>query len=575
MVRIHRFPLLLLCLLLAAGMLLWTAEARAGATPITAEVNHNPVAINQSFTLTFTAKGSVDGDPDFSPLKHDFEIISRAKSTNLELINGSFSRTTQWKLSLMARRAGKLTIPAIHFGSDSSQPISLTVSKAIQASAPNNDLFIDVQVSNKKPYVQSEVIYKMRLFRAVDLENATLSDLKVKGGNAIVEQLGEDKHYRLNRNGQRYAVIERDYAILPQQSGKLTIEPLVLTGDVYRGVNSLWDPFGQKVRTERVESDPVALQVKPVPAAFTGRLWLPAHSLQLQEAWSPQHPKFEVGEPVTRTIAIIAAGLTAGQLPDINENIPHSIKQYPNQPRQNDQKNPSGVVGVRQEKVALIPQKPGTYVLPAITVPWWNVDSDKMEVARLPARTISVSAAPGTAAKPKTPPAPAPRPQHQPSAKPPPPAPPHPAGSPVWPWLAGAFGMAWVGTLLIWWSRSRRRDAANQDSTRRAAAAPSPRTLRDNVLRACDANDASEAKKALLAWGGWRWPNVHPASLGELARLCDSPLQEAVRELNECLYGPNPAAWRGRRLKQALAAAAPPRTPGRRKTDELEPLYKT
>lgn len=573
MVRTLRI-LFMLVLLIGAAMLLWIADVNAGGAQITAGVDRDPVALNQSFILTFTAKGSVDGAPDFAPLRHDFQIISRAKSTNLEIINGAVNRSTQWKLNLMARHAGTITIPAIHFGSDSSQPIKVTVSAAAQTSSSNKDLFIDVDVSTKIPYVQAQVIYKMRLFRAVDLENATLSDLKVEGGNAIVEQLGEDKHYRTYRNGRQYSVIERDYAIFPQHSGRLTIDPLVLTGDVYRGVSSLWDPFGQSVRTERVQSKAVELQVKPIPAAFKGKLWLPAQSLQIHEAWSQQHPKFKVGDPVTRTVALIADGLTAGQLPNIHEHVPDSIKQYPDQPLQNDQKNPSGVVGVRQEKIALIPQRPGKVVLPAIAIPWWNVTTNKMEVARLPARTIDAAPAPGTAPAAAPPPAPAPAAQPKPQA-PRTPAPVKPTTAhthPWWPWLTGAFALAWLVTLLAWWQRSRH---ARRGGIRKRAAAPSARSLRNEVLSACDENGAAQAKDALLAWARRRWPQARPAGLGEVARLCGPPLGEAIRELNDALYGRSAGTWDGRHLKEALQALPESPAAARRDLDELEPLYKT
>ena len=34
----------------------------------------------------------------------------------------------------------------------------------------------------------------------------------------------------------------------------------------------------------------------------------------------------------------------------------------------------------RQEKVAIIPNRPGEYVLPEMKIPWWNTSTDKLEI---------------------------------------------------------------------------------------------------------------------------------------------------------------------------------------------------
>jgi len=45
---------------------------------------------------------------------------------------------------------------------------------------------------------------------------------------------------------------------------------------------------------------------------------------------------------------------------------------------------------VRQEKQALLPTAPGRYELPAVEVTWWNLNTDRPETTRLPARTVEV-----------------------------------------------------------------------------------------------------------------------------------------------------------------------------------------
>ena len=67
-------------------------------------------------------------------------------------------------------------------------------------------------------------------------------------------------------------------------------------------------------------SRPHTIKVKPKPVAFTGGHWLPARELLIAESWREPPPVFKVGEPVNRTVTIIADGLAAAVLPP-TENI--------------------------------------------------------------------------------------------------------------------------------------------------------------------------------------------------------------------------------------------------------------
>jgi hypothetical protein len=84
----------------------------------------------------------------------------------------------------------------------------------------------------------------------------------------------------------------------------------------------------------------VTLEVKPAPATFTGRHWLSAEQLVLKEEWSGDNQEMKVGEPLTRTLRILANGATVGQLPELNVGqTDDKLKTYPDQPVLQEQKN--------------------------------------------------------------------------------------------------------------------------------------------------------------------------------------------------------------------------------------------
>ena len=90
----------------------------------------------------------------------------------------------------------------------------------------------------------------------------------------------------------------------------------------------------------------VALQVRPIPQTFTGKYWLPLRKLDLQEQWSVDPSALPEGEPATLTLKITAHELTASQLPDVDNHLPDTLKQYPDQPVLKDTTDSHGITGI-------------------------------------------------------------------------------------------------------------------------------------------------------------------------------------------------------------------------------------
>ena len=99
----------------------------AGGAEIFARISHETVRVGQPFSLFLEARGEVESPPDLSVLREAFEILGRSQHRNVQIINGRSIHRASLTLTLSPRSAGKLTIPAISFGTDRSQPIALEV----------------------------------------------------------------------------------------------------------------------------------------------------------------------------------------------------------------------------------------------------------------------------------------------------------------------------------------------------------------------------------------------------------------------------------------------------------------
>lgn len=571
-----RFEALLRAFRLWPPILLLYAGIASAAT-IEVSADRNPVPLNESFTLLFSAEKTPDDDPDFTPLERDFNVLGQAKSSQIAIVNGHLSKRTEWQVTVMAKREGALTVPPIAFGSDRSAPLVLqAIGSAPSAPAgAGEDLVLEVEVEPKNPYVQAQAIYTVRVLSRIHFSGADLSE--PSADNVLIQDLGKNREFRTQRNGLEYRAIERKYAIFPQKSGPLRLEPLTLEARVVMGGRSIFNSFfNQSTRILRVRSDPVELNVRPIPAAFSGKHWLPAERLEIEDSWSQNVPQTGAGEPITRTLTVRADGATVGLLPELApQTSPPAgdIKRYPDQPLLNEEKLANGLASARQEKIALIPAHSGTYRLPPVEIPWWNTRTERMEVARLPERTLTVL--PGADAPETAPPAPGPEPRAA-AARPesPPPRDPQSAAG-IWFWLALLFGLGWLGTAAAWWFSRNRRQApapvprASDDSGAKRRAA-------DALKTACLKNDAVGARQALLDWAGRRWPSVCPAGLNELERRCSGELGREIERLNRSLYRSPEADWQGQALWTAFRSYAA--------TDDeagepavavgLEPLYK-
>ena len=548
------------------------------AAELTARLERDRIRDGETAVLELTVEGSLSSSPDLSPLLGDFVILGQRQSSSISMVYGQSRRQTRTlRLELQPLRTGKLSVPSLHLGTASSQPLELTVlaTDQVPADTPNQPVYVEVEASPDDPYVLGRIIYRVRLLHRVSLIEPTLSDPEAR--DATIERMGEDRGYKLFVHGSRYQVIERRFAIIPQRSGTLEITgPRFTTrvpapdrrpGGTESQFDNLpgFDTFGQaQLLTGRGRTMSFDVREKP-PGA--GVPWVPALSVQLSDAWNPSDGEIRVGQPVTRTLAITAQGLISAQLPDLTMADIPGLRVYPEQPRVQDLAGGEDLVAVKEIKTALIPTHAGPVILPEIRLAWWDVAVDEPREAVIPSRTLqvlpAVAAAPvPEAVQPRVEPRSAeveplmPLPKEVPPGESVGPVPDLLGAHGYWPWIALVLGLAWLSTLLLWgMDRSRRR----RRMTGRSSAGTGALSMREafgQVRRACRAEDPRAAREALIVWGNARWPDRPPVGLAQLGARLNAESEQVSLELDRRLYGAAGGDWNGRAawavLKRAL-----------------------
>lgn len=543
--------------LLSTLLLLLLASHASAEAFFFASVDRTRLSEGETVVLTLELTDPTRfGKPDLTPLQKDFEVLGNRQVNRLTTLGDTPRATTRWILTLQPRQFGDVVIPPIRLEDAETLPITLHVEAAGKSASGDalSPVFIDASLDQDSIYVQAQAVLTLRIYHSVSLyDDSSLTPLQM--ADARIEQLSEPRTYEKTIGGVRHGVIELQYAIYPQRSGNLTIPGQVFSATlVDRSGNNDFLPFGSRPgRVSRVKSPDIPLQVKGKPAEYpTDAPWLPARALGLAESWNPQPEQPQVGESLTRRLILKVEGLSSAQLPPLPATQVDGLRRYPDQPQLSDQRTENGITGSREDREALVPNRSGAVELPPLEVVWWNTQSDSLERTTLPARTLQVVDNPSL--------------QIDEPVNPGTVAPQIVDGPPLWPWQL-ASGLLSLTTLLgfgLWW-HARRQPAIQ----RAAQTGPSPRTLLDDLKRACLAGDAQATRYALDAWA-----RQQPETLAEMAAR-NAPLSEALDGLNGALYSESGQQWQGEALWKAILALPAREEPSSPAQDSsaLPPLY--
>lgn len=529
---------------LVATIMLLMAPALLHATA-TLRADRDPVRVNESFTLTVQLEGPADSDPDLAPLSGFLDVLGTSQESRTTVVNRQVRSFTAWHVSVMARQAGRLKIPAIKVGDQQTNPLEITVNEAATGPGGEQDIYLEVDIQPENPYVQQQVIYTLRMVSAVVTADERISEPALLSGEALIEPLGDRKIYNVQRGNQTLRVIESTYALFPQKSGTLELEAPQALVRVFDSSAGQWSLLSRRPSEYRLNGKPATLKIRPIPEAYPdGVAWLPARDVTLSDRLT--EAPFRVGEPLTRTLRLDGTGLSSGQLPEIPLPQGPDMKAYPDRPLLTDAVTAGTLVGTREQRIAYIPVSPGKLTLPEIRIPWWNSQTDRLAYAVLPARTVEVKGAPGAAEAVPAGAGPTIAQASEPVAGDPGPA--------IWKLATALALLGWLVTLGLW-HRSRRAPFG-PDEEIAVQTAVRLKDVRAGLKRACESNDADAARQAFSVFLRTRFPaqDMEQALTALESRV--PGIRGQIAELDRRLYGPGTSEvgpWNGQALWKLVA----------------------
>ncbi len=362
-------------------ILILVFPAAAFALSATVQVDQNSITLEDVILMQVTVDED-DVTVDTSGID-DFKVRGAGSSTNISIINGSYQKKIIYQYQLTPKKTGDLLIPSLRVSSDKTavvtEAVTITVTKADEVQADKKDIFATAEISADRLVMGQQAVYTFRLYSAVRFQRASLSEPSFRGFHA--KAAGDRKDYTRRINGRVYNVSELNFLIIPQQTGRVEIEPAAVDAAVI--VKSKRDPFGSpffndsffsshRTRPVRVLTDPLTVHVDPLPpyngvhspSGLVGDFSLSA---------SMDQTDLRVGDSATLTVRITGTGnvMDAPVLSPVLD--VDRFKAYDDTPVEEIQISAEGYTGFKEFKKAIVPVTSGDFSIAPVTLTYFDI----------------------------------------------------------------------------------------------------------------------------------------------------------------------------------------------------------
>lgn len=371
----------------------------------------NVVATDEQFNVTFIIEGE-NSPTDFAwTSSDDFQIQwgpQQGKSTSIQIVNGQRSKSVQNTYTYVLRpvKAGRFTLPAatakVKGKTISSETATVEVVAAgtssgnqsatrpsggqsyprqQTAAVQDSDIFLSLTLDRTSVVVGEPIIATLKLYQRVNIAGFENVSFPTFNGfwSQEIEAPTNIEFAREVHDGQIYnAALLRKFVLVPQQQGKVTINPAELTClvniRVSNGGTSIFDGFFDDYRTVRkkVASQPLTVTVNPLPAgapaSFAGGVGKFNISAKVSKDTLKTH------EAASLILTVSGRGnISLLETPKVT--FPLDMEVYDT--KISDKIDKSGLSGSRTYEYPFIPRSYGDFEIEPIKYSYYDVNQQK------------------------------------------------------------------------------------------------------------------------------------------------------------------------------------------------------
>jgi hypothetical protein len=330
----------------------------------------------------------------------DFRVTQGGSSSRVEIINGAVRSGIDYTYYLAASAPATYRIgPArVQVDGDAyeSNAASLTIVKGrTSESSAGGPISLTATLSSNQAYVEEPVLYTLRLYL-----RSRVSDISLQlpeQDHLTFQQLGTPRESQGVMDGRPCQIVEVSYAVMGLKEGNYPIAPARMEMTVYdSGVRRrgffddpfFTDPFFRTGRPVTVSSEPHELTVVPLPLkgrpdGYTGLVGNFSIVSELKPA------KIRAGESATLTVQVSGRG-NVHRIPDLELPAQEHIKIYADQPVFAPGHDLKGLAGSKIMKWAVVPELPGDYQIPPLSVSFFDPKTGEYRVIRTQEHPLAV-----------------------------------------------------------------------------------------------------------------------------------------------------------------------------------------
>lgn len=187
-------------------------------------------------------------------------------------------------------------------------------------------------------------------------------------------------------DGKDYTGQRFEFALYARRGGLLTMPAAKVTL-----LNSAGDVAGH------VQGQATDVQITVPSGVDPSRPLVTTDSLTLDEQWQPAPSSpFKAGDAIVRTITRVAADVPGMAMLDLSFTAPPGVRVYVDPPQSDDRVSRGDVTGRRTDRVTYVFETGGSFVIPEVVQPWWDLSANRLRRAVGGGATIAVAAAPVT-----------------------------------------------------------------------------------------------------------------------------------------------------------------------------------
>ncbi|MGF1682726.1 hypothetical protein [Photobacterium minamisatsumaniensis] len=260
---------------------------------------------------------------------------------------------------------------------DTSQALSSLSAEQSESEVDRNttEIFISAELLNDTVYPETEVIYNLTVKSRADIHFSSVKPPRAKGVN--VRRGKQDHQYNFVGNNE-FRVSTYSFYVSAEEAGTFVLE-----GASLAHVEIQEDGSRKRVLNK---SQPVSLNSRSIPDNYRG-LWLPSVLVTLKQEWSSDIDTLQAGESITRTLTLFIHGRDIDSFPELSMTSPDTANVYNERPQ--FQGHDGGMSMTLQQ--VIVPRLEGELTIPAIAIPWFDLDINEVSVASVEPLTLTVT----------------------------------------------------------------------------------------------------------------------------------------------------------------------------------------